>query len=128
MRFRKIFSVILTAVFLLSVSGLAVKYHYCGDKIASVSVFSPACGCEKSSQQHMPDDCCKNKLKFFKVANDYSPSVGFHYVKVNPVVAAVFNSVNFSFVSVEVTRNLMVQYNPPPSPDGLFLLHSSLLI
>ncbi len=67
---KKIISICMLLVFLISQSGIAIAMHWCGGHITSVKFF-PAhkhhCPCGKKA---MKSNCCKDKSTTFKIKND----------------------------------------------------------
>lgn len=62
---KKFLVVPIMVIYLLTVSGLMIHWHYCGDKLESWSLFSENNGCDDGGcdqEQEGPDDCCKDKV------------------------------------------------------------------
>jgi hypothetical protein len=56
MKFKSHISIFLAILLLVSNAGLAFNVHYCGDKIASISLSS-----SEPSMQKQGEDCCQKK-------------------------------------------------------------------
>lgn len=66
-KFAAIFAV---SLYLLSITGVAVKLHFCGEELNAV-IFSGAdadCGCEVGCEE---DGCCHDKAFYLKVQTDH---------------------------------------------------------
>lgn len=124
--------VIFTAVFLISVSGLSVVWHYCSAaQNTMVSVYESKCLCNDNCedaktdnkrpsccQQHkiptsvLKSDCCTETVHFFKVAFLFVPSqekIGFQAI-------AFSSSINYFniFVSHYKSISLSLAFASPP--------------
>lgn len=56
----------LVACYTFAISGVAVKIHYCGGEVSSVTFAAAAkksCGCKEKSEK---ESCCKDEIKQFK--------------------------------------------------------------
>jgi hypothetical protein len=47
-----------------------VKAHYCGGDLASLSLFKKVSCCCEDGPRKKKDDCCKNEIKTFKIADN----------------------------------------------------------
>lgn len=127
MKFRKHISLVLAFLILVSNVGMAFNVHYCGTKIASISLNSSlvpssekGC-CEKIISKK--DNCCKNKIVYFqkKSENDSFKYFSFpapFFAVIQEIKPVVFNS-NTNFKSIENTT-YYCDANAPP----LFKLYS----
>lgn len=108
---KKTALILLSALYMLSVAGIAVNKFYCCGKLKSIS-FSWN-GTEKSKRKNgLPDDgCCKNTHQYLKIIDTHSPShstffcekffsilhVEFPFLKLNPALvqqAIAANNIN----------------------------------
>jgi len=80
---KKVFSILFASIILVSGMHLSIAEHICGGKVAAVkwsfSGDKASCGMEKAegtcnSQNVNTSNCCKNKIAYFSVDNNYSPS------------------------------------------------------
>ncbi|MBN8836156.1 MAG: hypothetical protein J0I09_02775 [Sphingobacteriia bacterium] len=59
---KKLIAISLFVIYAMSVSGMAINFHYCHGKLSKVSLVSfgqvKGCGC---NPKDMPKDCCKDK-------------------------------------------------------------------
>ncbi|MBI4929223.1 MAG: hypothetical protein HY841_00555 [Bacteroidetes bacterium] len=122
---KKVFSIFLTVIFLISAMGMTINSHFCGKKLSSVGILAQDCSCKKKSG--MKKGCCKNEIKYVKITDDYSPSSQFHVEKINiaPIV------LDFSFPSAigHLTSSILVNsHSPPPKfADRVIAFHSILV-
>ncbi len=67
----KKFAILFAAsLYLLSITGVAVKLHFCGEELSAV-IFSGAdadCGCEVGCQE---EGCCQDENFYFKMQTDH---------------------------------------------------------
>lgn len=81
---KKLFSISLAFLMLLSGMQLTISRHYCGGELADsqVSVWGhvASCGMETETDNCTPantieeSDCCKNKVSIYTIDHNYSPS------------------------------------------------------
>jgi len=122
---KKLFSIFLSVIFLASALGLSINSHYCGKKLSSVSLITQECSCKGKTP--MKKGCCKNEIKYVKIADDYSPSSQFHFAQVDvaPVV------LNYPFVLGASENSVSVFFNnhspPPKFADRVIAFHSILV-
>ncbi len=60
--------------YLLSTAGVAVNIHYCGGKIADISVVFESKNKCKCGSKKMNRNCCKDQKHFFKVKDSHKYS------------------------------------------------------
>lgn len=71
---KRILTGILTIIFFIVSSGVAVSMHYCMGKMRSAQlqfIASKSCGCKKASNK----GCCKTEHQFVKLTDNYKASV-----------------------------------------------------
>lgn len=81
---KKLFSISIALIMLLSGLQLTISTHYCGGEIADskVSVLGKVASCGMESQSddcsqpgnHVKSSCCNDKLSVYAVDHNYSPS------------------------------------------------------
>lgn len=67
---KRIAGILALSLYLISITGVAVKLHYCGEELSAV-IFSGAdadCGCDEGCED---DGCCHDQNYFFKVKTDH---------------------------------------------------------
>jgi len=122
---KKVFSIFLSVIFLASAMGLTINSHYCGKKLSSVSIVAQGCCCKEKTP--MKKGCCKNEIKYVKIADDYSPSAQFHFTKVD-ISPVVLNVPFITSVSDKLVSNLFNNLSPPPKlVDRVIAFHSFLI-
>lgn len=128
MIFKKHISLFLAFFLLVSNVGLAFNVHYCGDKIASVTLKSnfTAANSEKNccGINEKKDSCCKNKVVHFQKKSASFIVKAFSFQVDNPWVAVqdwspILFSSNINFRSNKIT-SYFCDANAPP----LFKLYS----
>mgnify|MGYP006902042051 CR=1 FL=1 len=67
---KKFISILLLFLYLLASIGFTVKAHYCGNDLASVSLFKRSSCCCEDNRNSQKDDCCKDEIKSFKIGDD----------------------------------------------------------
>ena len=116
----------MSLLFLVSTIGLTINSHYCGMKLRSVSLLQQGCCCKDKTG--MKDDCCKNKINYVKVVNDYTPASELHLSKTDasPIV------LRFSFVPKSLFLSafeISTNHSPPPLIKGeRFIVFHSILV
>lgn len=127
---KRIISVTMLFVFLMSNIGLAATLHYCGGNLCSIDFFSSfknPCRCEK---MNMIRDCCKDKTTYLKVKSDLA-TTNSYMIKIASQKALQNNvpaSGEASFTRVQFTTADF--YHPPPfKPKApVYLLDCAFLI
>lgn len=67
---KKIISISLLSLYLVFSVGITVSMHYCSGDLAALSLFENASCCCDDVNEGMPDDCCKDENKAFKITAD----------------------------------------------------------
>ncbi len=68
---------VMVAIYMASVAGLAFNLHFCSGKLSTVSLYAPAevCKmCAKLAEKNIEDGCCKTELIEVKLSDDHQPS------------------------------------------------------
>ena len=125
---RKIISISLSLLILLSTVGFSINTHYCANKAsASISFTTPHSCC---GEKKMPSNCCKNVSKFVQLKANYNTT---QIVQVPRAIS--FNSIIFFIqlynFSIENSRTLTTSFfikAPPLITIPLTVLHSIFLI
>ena len=123
---KKVLSIFVSLIFLISAVGMTINSHFCGMNLRSVSLMHQDCCCQPQralagKKGTMPKGCCKNEIKVIKITDDYSPASQFHLKKNNiaPIV------LNYSFLSIVPTNSVFQisgNHSPPPF-QGKELVH-----
>ena len=67
---RKILSIILLSLYLVSSIGVTINAHYCGGNLASLALFEKVSCCCDEEEAEKPTDCCKDEIKTIKISDD----------------------------------------------------------
>jgi len=132
MNFKKQVSVFLAVLLLVSNVGLAFNVHYCGEKIASVSLNStlPSLkadeGCCKKAAAKKAS-CCKDKKIVFQKKTDNGIVKYFSFQFDYVFLAPEFHSVIFKAVP-SFKNNLSLTYYCDANAPPLFKLYSQYLL
>lgn len=111
---RRIVSISILILYLVSFSGILMSFHFCGGKLSNIDFFSDAshqCSCGKKA---MKPNCCKDKTVLLK-ANDGLAKTETHIFKISApkLIFTLVNQVNvlpsahFQFVTSDF-------FHPPP--------------
>lgn len=124
---KKLSLLLLALFYFVCASGLYVHAHFCAGELASVSYFAlddnHECGCGEES---VDDNCCKDELRFYKVAAHQDASLvdasGVFSIKYLAEISTLRLS-DFAFV-LNALRGF---YNHAP-PPFLFAKASKLIV
>lgn len=115
---KKVFSISISLIYLLSSVGVSARAHYCGDILAGLSFNSPAqdigCGCYVSMES---EGCCKEIAVDYKVETDHSASSNVNLKNiVAPTLAINHPSIGLSLYSsnLELIPRVSSFKEPPP--------------
>lgn len=65
---KKVFTIIITFLYLAVTSGLALEIHYCMGKVADISLLpSSVERCAKCGMKKGANECCRDELKLVKL-------------------------------------------------------------
>ncbi len=134
---KKIISLVLSFLLLLSSSGISYAQHFCGDhemmaeftlgeKHLSCGMVMPATACD--SEEEKEHDCCDNEYTSVET-DDAFAKVSFNYdfqVDWDILTAQLVEFIEVGPVSS--TQVLYFQYRPPPPKVPLWQLNESFLI
>jgi hypothetical protein len=80
---RKLLSIVVVGLILVSGMHLSMATHFCGGKVAAIkwsftgqfaTCGMEACDHSGSNHEYYSTDCCKNLISFFSVDQNYTPS------------------------------------------------------
>ena len=115
---KKLALIFITAVYMLSVAGIAVSQFYCCNQLKSVS-FSLSSADQNTSKNKIPDDgCCKTTHQYFKVTDSHFAS---HTVSLSErLFSALLTSFpSFQFVTPQIQQAAAANnINAPPLISG----------
>lgn len=124
---KKLLSISLALLMLLSGMQLTISSHYCGGKFvdSKVSVVGnlASCGMESATDEctkpgsHVESSCCDSKVSVYEVDHNYSPSAT-SFKAFSQTVLQVFvipeNTTTYSYTA-------LLQTNNGESPPGIYL-------
>ena len=90
-------TIVLTVLYLITVTGFALNLHYCGKRLTAVKIDAPAKGCNDPMAHQMK--CCKDKQLVVKVKDAHQTEpisvlgkiFGFELAKL-PFASITFNT------------------------------------
>jgi len=120
---KKLFSISIALLMLLSGMQLTISRHYCGGELADSKVsligHVASCGMESSSDEctqsgnHLKSSCCNDKVSVYEVDHNFSPSVS-EFKDFAQTVLQVFPvPENITFHSLTQLSNLYTDVSPP---------------
>ena len=121
---KKLLLTIITFIYLMMSSGIAMEVHYCMGKKLGVEFYSTARSkCSRCGMKEKKGGCCHDEHKFVKLSNEHKNITADNVFKAPPVniAAPVFNYTDF-LPSVPV-----ISFHCNASPDipkpGICILH-----
>lgn len=122
---KKLFSISIALLMLLSGLQLTISRHYCGGELADskVSVLGQiaSCGMESTTDEctqpgnHVKSSCCNNKISVYGVDHNYSPSFS-EFKAFSQTVLQVFTiPENITFHSLTSLSCNNTDVSPPSS-------------
>lgn len=114
--------IFLLFLFLTTTTGIIISTHFCGGRAVVTQIAFPITGDPCGCKGEMPDGCCKNVVKFFKVddsfvCKDSVPLITLGYISLVP---AVHHYLNLLFEKYLI-KNLFPHNHSPPARNTLFL-------
>lgn len=133
---KKIFSVILSLVFLVTSMGFTISTHICGGKkvktVLSIGNADVSCGMEKAqnncaSGQQMKSNCCQDEFQLIQNDEDYKqPLTNFDFA---PDFLIAFVTSYVELFGNETTKiDFFTDHSPPPLVRDIPVLVQSFLI
>lgn len=124
MQLKRKTAIALCALYLISVIGVALSFHFCGGKLASVSSIHTQASCKfcKSEKKTTAGNCCKNTQLDVKVDDSHQASK-----TVNAPDFFGFSAFLPSSITELFSRFLPVLFTAetvdeaPPEPSGVAL-------
>jgi hypothetical protein len=110
---KRIALILLSAIYLLSCSGIAADSHYCCGALQSTSLSGSS---KETCKMNTPmKGCCKTKKQYFRVKDQHIGSSAFSfYTKFSPAIAVPFlifiDGINIPFQDI-----LCFNSNAPPN-------------
>lgn len=120
---KKLFSISLAFIMLLSGLQLTISMHYCGGELAqskvSLTGHVASCGMETATDDCTQtttieeSSCCKNKVSVYEVDQNYAPSFTEFKVFAQTVLQVFVIPENINFHSLTSARILYTDVSPP---------------
>jgi len=120
---KKLLSISLALLMLLSGMQLTISTHYCGGELAdskvSLTGHLASCGMESSNdgcslpESNMESSCCNNKVSVYAVDQNYSPSFSEFKAFSQPVLQVFTLPENSSFHSISATNLTRTDISQP---------------
>ena len=114
---KKAIIILLLVCYLIPVTGMTVSTHYCGGKIASVSLqFSQTEKCSCGSKK-MKKDCCKTKTCSIslKVVQQFTPQLVINFSNYFSFHPAMLHANDTSIIFTDVDAGSYNKHHPPSS-------------
>lgn len=128
---KKILYIPLLLLYLLSIAGVPLEAHFCGDKLSGVSIFETAQkSCCKPSTKRKKINCCNDvKVEFQVKDNHVNASVFALSAPVQSTTPAMFYSIfTYDVEQAKGKRLVFRKYPPPPPSQNRYLQLNVLLI
>jgi len=134
--FRKISSIIMAFVVLLSTMSFTVSEHYCGHTLVDIALFSKAesCGMELQKTASIDgnsinkDNCCKDNIKEFKGQNELNTDFSTLNLEQQVFVASFTYSYLNLFEGLKENSIPFKYYTPPLLVTDILVLDQVFLI
>jgi hypothetical protein len=120
---KKLFSISIAFIMLLSGLQLTISRHYCGGELADAKVsligHVASCGMESGTGDctqpgnHVKSSCCNNKVSVYEVDRNYSPSFTEFKAFAQTVSHVFVIPENITFHSLTSFSNLYTDVSPP---------------
>jgi len=125
MNLKKSTCLFLAVLMLVSNIGFAFNVHYCGGKIASVSLDTTVTIPEKSccAKSEEQASCCKDKVVQFEKKSDSATIKVFFFQLAFPLVIQEFNPISFFAISHFKSNQIIAYYADSNAPPLFKLYH-----
>lgn len=120
---KKLFSISIALLMILSGMQLTISRHYCGGELADskVSVFGhiATCGMESGTGEcaqpgnHVESSCCENQISVYAVDHNYSPSFTEFKAFAQTVLQVFYIPENSSLHSITPNSHLLPDVSLP---------------
>ncbi|BBE15903.1 hypothetical protein AQPE_0039 [Aquipluma nitroreducens] len=127
---KKLLSISIALLMLLSGMQLTISQHYCGGELAqskvSLTGHVASCGMETATDDcaqpgnHVESNCCSNKVSVYEIDHNYSPSFTEFKVFTQTVFQVFVIPKNITFHSLTAENQTLTDVSPP----GNLLLHA----
>jgi len=120
---KKLFSISIALIMLLSGMQLTISRHYCGGELADAKVsligHLASCGMETATDEctqpgnHLKSSCCNNQVSVYAVDHNYSPSFTEFNAFAQTVLQVFPIPENISFHSLTALNQTITYVSPP---------------
>lgn len=128
---KKASIILLLLCYLMPSIGMSVSVHYCGGKLASVSLMGSAEGRCACGKKPMKKNCCKDKTTTFKIkcSQDLCEQTFVHGDKRFKHLPIVFSTIYLNYISVFSHQRIPFDHPPPLQKEQtIYLLNGVFLI
>lgn len=141
---KKVFSIILSFILLVSHISFIIGTHYCGGEAVETKVMFDkthlGCGmpdmdlsCEEAVQTNTHDatieniPCCENEFQTFQFTNEFVKEATPVTFTVNYAIAFIYATANFELFS-NIAPQSFTDFSPPPLEKDIQVLFQTFLI
>src|SRR3569623_1991956 len=119
--FKRSVIIVLTMLYLTTVSGFALNMHYCFNRLASVKIDEQANSCTKLQSSKMK--CCKDQKIEIKVKDAHQNNSPLHWSKFFPIALPASAFMIFTPAVQNPVAANVTDRGPPKTPGvPLFLI------
>lgn len=140
MRMKRILSLVIMVLYLLPALGMTVSTHYCGGKLANVSLFGSTskmnCSCgamTPKNKVHFKKKCCEQVTYSLKLGNQQLKQSALIFKSSDSGILEA-KQLNFDFIrnTAIVTKKVILNYSPnlPPGryKEPIYIQNDSFLV
>jgi hypothetical protein len=116
---KKVMLSILTFLYLMLSTGIAMEVHYCMGKKIGTDFFHDCDGyCGRCGMEEKDDGCCRDEIKFYKYTENFStPKISVPQAfYLNDIVGTCIPEIQFQWIrpqSVKITSAAIEDTGPP---------------
>jgi len=128
---KKLTTILIIFCYLIPAIGLSVKQHFCGGKLASVSILFNSLSSCPCGEKAMKKNCCKDKTIVLKLkdSQNFSKKIAINFSQTFKFLVDIFPGYSHSFVTVAFQRHIPFDHPPPlQKSKPLYLLNRVFLI
>jgi hypothetical protein len=122
---KKLFSISIAFMMLLSGLQLTISRHYCGGELADAKVsltgHVASCGMEGEADEcaqpgdHIKSHCCNNQVSFYTVDHNFAPSFSEFRAFEQPVLQVFILPEIQNFSALTAYNRIYTDVSPPPN-------------
>jgi hypothetical protein len=114
MMFKRFSAIILTVLYLVTVTGFALNLHYCGKLLTAVNINAPVKGCNNPMAAKMK--CCKDKRLVVKIKDAHQTVTTCVLARLSGFEIAKLPFADISFYNPSVLILNAFDRGPPDPP------------